>query len=43
MILDLSKLRGGMIVINKQVDITGAFIAEYNGRPAGATPAPGER
>ncbi|MGH9883126.1 MAG: OmpH family outer membrane protein [Pyrinomonadaceae bacterium] len=42
-ILDLSKLRGGMIVINKQVDITSAFIAEYNSRPAGSTPAPGNR
>jgi Skp family chaperone for outer membrane proteins len=44
-ILDASKLRGAMLVVNEQVDITKAFIAEYNSKnplPAAApatTPA----
>jgi|SRR5215813_3642657 len=39
-IVDISKFRGAMMVINDQVDITKAFIADYNGKhPATAAPA----
>ncbi len=33
-VLDTSKLNGGVYIFNKGVDITTAFIAEYNAKPA---------
>jgi outer membrane protein len=38
-VIDAAKFAGTMILINKGIDITDAFIADYNGRnPAAATP-----
>lgn len=39
-LLDGSKFAGGMMIINQAVDVTGAFIAEYNSRAAGAPVKP---
>ena len=39
-IMDISKFRGSMIVVNDQIDITKAFIGDYNSKYP-ATPAPG--
>jgi Skp family chaperone for outer membrane proteins len=39
-VVDISKLAGAVMVVNNAVDITDAFIADYNRRnPAAATPA----
>jgi Skp family chaperone for outer membrane proteins len=43
-IFDVSKMQGVVMVINDQVDITGAFIADYNQRnPSTAAAAPAGR
>jgi len=43
-IFDVSKMQGVVMVVNEGVDITGAFIAEYNTRnPATAAAAPATR
>jgi Skp family chaperone for outer membrane proteins len=36
-IIDISKFRGSMVVLNNQIDLTQAFIANYNSKPAPAT------
>jgi Skp family chaperone for outer membrane proteins len=39
-IVDISKFRGAMMVVNDQIDITKAFITDYNSKhPAAAAPA----
>lgn len=38
-IVDISKFRGSMMVVNDQVDITDAFIADYNSKNATSAPS----
>jgi len=40
MLLDLAKFNGSMMVLNPGIDVTRAFVADYNAKnPAAVTPA----
>jgi Skp family chaperone for outer membrane proteins len=43
MILDISKLAPAILTVNQNMDVTAAFIAEYNSRPATASAGAGTR
>jgi hypothetical protein len=43
MILDISKLAPAILTVNPNMDVTAAFIAEYNSKPSTASAAPATR
>jgi Skp family chaperone for outer membrane proteins len=43
MILDISKLAPAILTVNPNMDVTAAFIAEYNSKPTTASAAPATR